>query len=126
MSKLTHAKTKKRDLMIISLLASNPSITHDQANKASKEKYGCGIGFDRFKMLKTEAMKGPPAGAESLPKGEDKVKKAMKKGTTPLKAKVKELGEIMAENGIEEALMQVVDGKPQWHIVEVKRTRYNY
>lgn len=113
MSKLTEAKTKKRDMMVLGLMAHNPGLTHDQANKASKEKYGCGIGFTGFKALKEKALQGPPQ-----IEGKRQIEKELKNGTTPLKTRIKQLGKELIESGFHGAVMEIVDGKPHWHLDE--------
>jgi hypothetical protein len=120
MAKLDNKQMKKRDLMLIGLLVNNPHLTHEEAITASRDKFGCGISFEKFKAIKSEAKKGPPDAEvkEALHSAHDEVRKALKKGTRPLKAKIKELGKTLVENGIDEAVMKVIDGVPHWHIVE--------
>lgn len=109
--RLSIEQMKKRDLMLLDLLGTNPKLTHEEAIAASREKFNTGIAFDRWKKLKDGAKNGPPARV-------DHTKKALKRGTKPLKVQVKELGKALAESGVDEAVMKVIDGVPHWHIVE--------
>lgn len=114
MARLTDAKMKKRDLMLLGLLSSNPQLTHEEASKASKDKYKIGIGFKSFRALKAQAMKGPPQ-----EEGKSPIEKELKKGTTPLKTRIKQLGKELVESGFHGAVMEIgEDGKPHWHLDE--------
>lgn len=99
----------EREQFVVDTFKAEPKTGINKVRKMLVEKFGKGFEFYKVKGLKKLALGKAHR---------NKVKKELKKGTTPLKAQVKQLGKALVENGIDEAVMKVIDGVPHWHIVE--------
>jgi hypothetical protein len=124
-TKATMSTATKRTKMAQKMLSENPHVTHEEVNKALKQKHGSGIDFYKFRTMKyghkVEPRPTPTSAANNKPVSS--MKAALKEGTVPTTSEevvgfIKGLNERVKSSGIEKLEMHMVDGEPQWTVTE--------
>src|SRR6267154_246196 len=100
----------KKEKFARETLAKRPSLSFEDLNQLSRRQLNTNIPKGLYKMYSKKKL--------FKAKVIDRVKADLKQGTTPLKTEAHRFGKLAIECGVEEAHLKVIDGVPQWHIVE--------